>query len=106
MQTALAFMQHSLELLMRAASEDPNRDGTDTDVELAVELSLEQIKRLRAVGPLQREAFDHGWHVAASAIRLGTLAYSRTDCPYYRTLNFVQQQFEVSAAMVGFVDGA
>lgn len=105
MRTALAFMQRSLEYLVRVAGEDENDDSTDTDVELAVELALEHIRRLRAAFPMEREAFAHHWHMAAATIRLGALAYGRTDSTYYRMLSFVQQQFEVSAAMVEFVDG-
>ncbi|MBJ2140370.1 hypothetical protein JC796_06495 [Delftia acidovorans] len=110
MRTALAFMQRSLEFLVRVAGEHDNTnyddDGTDADVELAVELALEHIRRLRAAGPMEREAFAQHWNMAAAAIRLGTLAYGRTDSTYYRMLSFVQQQFEVSAAMVEFVDEA
>ncbi|OWG19331.1 hypothetical protein KDK82_2816 [Delftia sp. K82] len=109
MRTALAFMQRSLEFLVRVAGEHDNTnydDGTDADVELAVELALEHIRRLRAAGPMEREAFAQHWNMAAAAIRLGTLAYGRTDSTYYRMLGFVQQQFEVSVAMVEFVDEA
>ena len=104
MATALAFVQYSLEHLVRVRCKDDDwRDG-DSDVDFAVDLALSNVQRLRASLPETRDEFDREWFMVAAAINLSVRAFSRPDCAYFRWLEAIQKQFEVLVAAVEFVD--
>ena len=103
MLMALAFVQHSLEHLVRERCADKHWDDKDVDVDMAVDLALEQIKRLREELPDDRDIFERKWYTAAAAINLGVRVFSRPDSAYFRWLDAVKQQFEVLVSAVEFV---
>lgn len=105
MLTALAFVQCTLEHLV-CLYRDARRDGGDMEVDVngAVELALEHVKRLRHAIPAQRPEFDREWLRAAAAINLAARSYAQTQTAYYRWLTAAQRQFEVLVEMVEFVD--
>lgn len=105
MLTALAFVQHSLEYLVRVRCDDMGWEDQDADIHYAVDLALEHIKGLRAELPADRDVFDRKWLMAAAAINLSVRSFSHPDSSYFRLLTFAQQQFEVLVAIVEFVDG-
>lgn len=104
MLAALAFVQSSLEWLVKTRLSDEEWDDDDVDVDYAVDLALEHIKGLRSNLPDDRDVFDRQWFMAAAAINLSVRAFSRTDCCYYRALTGVQQKFEVLVAAVEFAE--
>lgn len=104
MLMAIAYVQHTLERLMRARHEDDEWDDKDEDVNSATELALAHIRLLRADLPLDSRTFEDRWFMAGAAVNLSVRTFSRPDSLYFRWLTDVQRQFEMLVDVVEFVD--
>lgn len=106
MLLALGQVDSSLEQLLYACAGDEGWDAKDFDVGCGVELAMLHIQRLQAELPSDRDTFERMWFMAAAAVNLGVKVFSRPGTRYHRLLITAQQQFEVLAELVEFVDCA
>ncbi|WP_406622490.1 hypothetical protein [Acidovorax sp. SDU_ACID1] len=75
----LGFMISSVEDLSAVRCDDADWSSDDVDTEMAADLVLAHLKRMRAGDPGD---FSLNWWQAASAIHLGHRAFSRPDSTY------------------------
>lgn len=102
MALALAFIESSMEQLVRIRIDDKNWSDSDVDVVCGVDLALAHIKRLRTDMPTDHARFDAEWFKAAAAINLSLRVFSRPDSYYFRQLESVKRQCDVLVDAVQF----
>src|SRR5256885_7045861 len=74
--------------------DDPDRDDSEVDVDCAVELALEHIKRMSVQQHADRYAFEVEWIKATAALRLAQGAFGRPQSRFGLRLKDAIQRSE------------
>lgn len=83
---------------------DMQWDDRDTEVDMATELALSHIRRMRHMPFDQAWKFDNEWYLARSAIALAAQAFSRPQCAYGMGLTLLMQLFNEAPSFVEHVE--
>lgn len=83
---------------------DMQWDDRDAEVDMAKELALSHIRRMRHMPFDQAWKFDNGWYLARSAIALAVQAFSRPQCAYGMGLTLRMQLFDEAPSFVEHVE--
>lgn len=97
----LDFMISGIERLSTIRCDDADWNAADVDTDMAADLALLHLKRMRAGEPGD---FDLNWWTAASAIHLGHKAFSRPDSTYGRMLAALARDFAALVELPAFVE--
>ena len=81
MHASLGLVQSTLKQLIELMTDDPDRDDSEVDVDCAVELALEHIKRMSDQQHADRYAFEVEWVKATAALRLAPVSYTHLTLP-------------------------
>ena len=100
----LDFMISSIERLTAIRCDDADWKDADVDIDMAADLALAHLKRLRADPDSLDGDFELNWWTAASAINLGHKAFSRPDSQYGKTVAGLVSDFEALADLPAFVE--
>lgn len=100
---AVAKAEKDLECICRVRTSDQDWSDGDDDVDWAVELALDQVRRIKGVQFASYSAFAREWCKVRAVLYLGTKAHSRTDSAYVRFLNGACGMFEHAADMAFFL---
>ena len=104
MHASLGLVQNTLQQLIELMVDDPDRDDSEVDVDCAVELALEHIKRMSVQQHADRYAFEVEWIKATAALRLAQGAFGRPESRFGLRLKDAIQQLEMLPELVEFVD--
>ncbi|EPD34926.1 hypothetical protein I6G96_14145 [Delftia acidovorans] len=104
MHASLGLVQSTLQQLIELMVDDPDRDDSEVDVDCAVELALEHIKRMSVQQHADRYAFEVEWIKATAALRLAQGAFGRPESRFGLRLKDAIQQLEMLPELVEFVD--
>lgn len=83
---------------------DMQWDDRDAEVDMATELALSHIRRMRHMPFDQAWQFDNEWYLARSAIVLAAQAFSRPQCAYGMGLTLLMQLFDEAPSFVEHVE--
>lgn len=101
---SLGLVHHTLGQLTQLCAEDPDWDDGEVDVDSAVELALDQVRRMKLQQPADRLAFELEWLKAAAALRLAQGAFGRPDSRFGLRLRDAVRQLEMLPELIEFVD--
>lgn len=100
---AIAKAESDLEFVCRIRCSDKDWTEEDVDVDTAVDLALDQIRRMKTVQFADCDAFTAEWIKVASVLNLGARSFSRKDCSYMRFLDGACHMFAHAAEMAEFI---
>jgi hypothetical protein len=104
MHASLGLVQSTLQQLIDLIADDPDWDDSEVDVDCAVEVALEHVKRMGAQRHMDRYAFEVEWIKAAAVLRLAHSAFGRPQSRFGLRLKDAIQQLEMLPELVEFVD--
>lgn len=100
---ALEKAESDLECICRIRCADEHWEDEDADVDNAVDLALDQVRRMKAIEFADHLSFSSEWYKVAAALNLGAKAFSRKDCAYMRCLDSACHMFSQAADMAEFI---
>lgn len=99
---ALEKAESDLECICRIRCADEHWEDKDVDVDNAVDLALDQVRRMKSI-TFNHLSFDGEWYKVAAVLNLGAKAFSRKDCAYMRCLDSACHMFSQAGEMAEFV---
>lgn len=100
---AIAKAERDLECICRIRCSDEYWREEDVDVDTAVDLALDQIRRMKAMQMADCDAFTREWFKVAAVLNLGAKSFSRKDCTYMRFLDGSCHMFTQAAELAEFI---
>lgn len=100
---AIAKAERDLECICRIRCSDEHWCDDDVDVDTAVDLALDQIRRMKVMQFADCDAFTGEWFKVAAVLNLGVKSFSRKDCSYMRFLDGSCDMFSQAAEMAEFI---
>lgn len=97
---ALAKADKDLRTLIEIRCGDEHWAEEDVDVDLAVELALTHLERMKSMSFTEYTGFDIEWFKVGAALNLGKKLFSRQDCWYRHALDRTCAMFDHIASMV------
>ncbi|WP_126312903.1 hypothetical protein [Delftia acidovorans] len=94
--------ENELRRLVAARCDDAEWNDVDVNVDLAMELALSHVRRMKGVTFDGYSAFQEQWFLASAAVSLGRQTFSRPASFYGRMLAGVEAMFEQAVEFVEY----
>lgn len=104
MHASRGLLQNTLEQLVELSNNDTEWQVCDSDVDNAVELALDHVRRMSTHQPEDRFDFELEWLKAAATLRLAHAAFGRPDSLFGMRLTAAIHQMEILPELMEFVD--
>lgn len=99
---SIARAEDELRRLVATRCDDPEWSDVDVNVDLAMELALSHVRRMKGSTFDGYSAFQEQWFLAAAAVSLGRQTFSRPTSFYGRLLQGVEAMFEQAVEFVEY----
>lgn len=100
---AIAKAEFDLEHICRIRCTDEHWSDEDNEVDNAVDLALDQVRRMKCLQFEQFDQFIGEWFKVSAVLNLGAKSFSRKDCAYMRFLDGSCHMFSHAAEMAEFI---
>ncbi|GAB2531195.1 hypothetical protein [Simplicispira piscis] len=100
---AIAKAEFDLEHICRIRCTDEHWSDEDNEVDNAVDLALDQVRRMKCLQFEQFDQFIGEWFKVSAVLHLGVKSFSRKDCAYMRFLDGSCHMFSHAAEMAEFI---
>lgn len=99
---SIARAEDELRRLVATRCDDAEWSDVDVNVDLAMELALSHVRRMKGVTFDGHSEFQEQWFLAAAAVSLGRQTFSRPASFYGRMLAGVEAMFEQAVEFVEY----